>query len=320
MESLNNEINLSPKKKSKTLLLFFIGTASAIGIVVGVSAYLAFIDLPMVNDINSCFETKMFHVKLCPSSPSYVRYNQIPKSFINALIASEDAAFWGHEGFDLEEMKESFRKNILEGKIVRGGSTLTQQLAKNLYLEQDKSLIRKFRELFLAQKIEKILSKTQILEKYANVVEFGENIYGISNASRKYFGVAPSQLNFAQSIYLVSLLPNPKSYAKSFYTKKLNRTNTWRMKLIADRLLHYGKMTDEEYQYVVSLIEGDFWHPVDFDVFRSQKQHPEEDPQDARDPLDTEIQNEMGGTDTNTLKTDSKNSNPEPQPTQEDEE
>lgn len=257
------------------IILFLFFLICLVGVTV--SAYMAFIDLPRVDNIKSCFTTKMYKVNLCSNNPNYIKYNQVPKSFIDALIASEDAAFWGHEGFDINEIKESFRKNFIEGKLVRGGSTITQQLAKNLYLSNEKSLVRKFRELFLAQKIEKVLAKKEILEKYINVVEFGENIFGLKQASQKYFSVTPQELNIAQSIYLVSLLPNPKSYGKSRYTKKLSKINTSRMRIIADRLQYYNKITEDELNYINELINGDFWNPISYELYMSQKQNPADD-------------------------------------------
>jgi len=174
-----------------------------------------------IEDPKKCFTTKMFEVYLCPGSSQYVSYSQVPKHFFQALVLSEDASFWSHEGFDWFEIKESFRRNIMEWKYARGGSTLTQQLAKNLYLTPSKSLSRKFKEFFIAKQIEEKLTKAQILEKYINVVEFGKNIYGLKKAANHYFGKSPGNLNLLESVYLVSLLPSPRRLGRSFKSKAL---------------------------------------------------------------------------------------------------
>lgn len=206
-----------------------------------------------------CFTTQMFKVKLCPNLPNYVHYKEVPKHFYHSLILSEDAAFYSHKGFDWFEIKESFRRNIVEWKFARGGSTLTQQLAKNLYLTPQKSLDRKFKEFFIAKQIEEKLSKFQILEKYVNVVEFGKNIYGIRSASEHYFNKEPALLNVLESVYLVSLLPSPKRLGKSFNDKILSKENQWRMLIIIKRLYRTGKIPDAVYVYLKMLIESEDW-------------------------------------------------------------
>lgn len=212
-----------------------------------------------IEDPKKCFTTKMFKVNLCPGSESYVKYDDIPKHFFHALILSEDASFYSHKGFDWFEIKESFRRNFADWKFARGGSTLTQQLAKNLYLTSEKSISRKFKEIFISKQIEKRLSKTQILEKYANVVEFGKSIYGIKAASQYYFSKLPSQLNILESIYLVSVLPSPKKLSKSFNEKKLSTSNLWRMEVILKRLYRFKKIKDDLFVYVEMLLENNEW-------------------------------------------------------------
>ncbi len=224
-----------------------------------------------IKDPNKCLTTKMFKVNLCPSNPNYVRFKQIPKHFFQALILSEDASFYSHKGFDWNEIKESFRRNFVEWKFARGGSTLTQQLAKNLYLSSEKSVSRKFKEFFIAKQIEEKLSKTQILEKYANVVEFGDGIFGIQSAAYHYFGKSASSLNSLESIFLVSLLPSPKRLGKSLVKRKLSQNNLWRMKIILQRMYRTKRISDELYIYIKMLMEDSDW-PFDYfsiDMFDS---------------------------------------------------
>ncbi|MCJ8277464.1 MAG: transglycosylase domain-containing protein, partial [Bdellovibrionales bacterium] len=222
------------------------------------AAYI-YVSLKQISDPKKCFTTSMYKVYLCPSSQSYIRFQQVPQHFIRALILSEDTSFYSHKGLDWFEIKESFRRNFQEWKFARGGSTITQQLAKNLYLSSEKSIDRKIKEFFLAQQIEKYLNKNQILEKYVNVVEFGPNIFGIDKASRHYFGKAVESLNVLESVYLVSLLPSPKRYSKSFKTQKLSRINISRMKIILGRMYRTHRITDEVYVFSETLIDTYDW-------------------------------------------------------------
>lgn len=234
--------------------------ASLIGFLT-LSAYagIVFYKTKTIKDPTKCFVTSMYKVSLCSTGPNYVRFKNIPKHFFQALILSEDASFYSHKGFDWFEIKESFRRNFLEWKFARGGSTLTQQLAKNLYLTKSKSLDRKFREFFISRQIEKKLSKSQILEKYVNVVEFGKGLFGLKKASSHYFNKSPDMLNILESIYLVSLLPSPKRLGKSFKNRKLSRNNIWRMKVILKRLYRTNRINDELFVYLQMLIEDSDW-------------------------------------------------------------
>ena len=226
-----------------------------------------YVQLKTIDNPKKCFKTKMFNVHLCPSNSNYVRYSETPKHFFQALILSEDASFWSHKGFDWFEIKESFRRNFLEWRFARGGSTLTQQLAKNLYLSPNKSIDRKFKEFFLAKQLEKKLSKAQILEKYINVVEFGKKLYGLKPAAKKYFDKSVGRLNLLESVYLVSLLPSPRRLSKSFEQRKLSKNNIWRMKIILKRLYRTNRISDEMYVYLEMLLDQEDWP---FDSFSEE--------------------------------------------------
>lgn len=219
-----------------------------------------------IDDPKKCFTTKMFNVKLCSTNSNYVHYNDVPEVFYRALILSEDSSFWSHDGFDWAEIKESFRQNLEEWKFARGGSTITQQLAKNLYLSKDKSLSRKFKEFFIAKQIEKYLSKKEILEKYVNVVEFGDKIYGLHAAARHYFDKPVGSLNVLESAYLVSLLPNPPKYGKGFYSKKLTKVNLKRMHIILNRLYRTSRIPDDVYIYCQTLLDTEAWPFPNFNL------------------------------------------------------
>ena len=181
-------------------------------IYVGISLTLA----PDVNAAKRCFVTKMNSISLCKGNQNYVALNDISKYLVDAILISEDVSFYHHNGFDWYELKQSVVTDLERGKFARGGSTITQQLAKNLFLSGEKSITRKITEAYLTYKLEHTFSKNQILEKYFNIIELGPNIYGIKQASEHYFHKSPSQLTFLEGAYLAQLLPNPITYSKSF--------------------------------------------------------------------------------------------------------
>jgi monofunctional glycosyltransferase len=247
----------------RSFIYTFVIFITTIVVITGVLALIAYRSVPSTENINGCFTTSMFQVELCPKKASYVRYNQLPKHLVSSLIASEDASFYFHKGFDWDEIKDSFEKSMDAGRWVRGGSTITQQLAKNLYLSKEKSIIRKMKEFFVSREIEKKLSKTQIIEKYFNVVEFGKNIYGISKASRHYFQKSPGELTPAEGAYLISLLPNPVKYSSAFNAnKELSRYNKSRVNRILSLLLLQGKISQEEHDAESSRVDYGLWSPA----------------------------------------------------------
>ena len=118
----------------------------------------------------------------------WVPYARISQHLTRAVLVAEDDAFWEHEGIDLDELQKSLELDWARGRFVRGGSTITQQLAKNLYLSPSKNPVRKLRELVIARRLEAELKKSRILELYLNVIEWGDGLYGVESASRTYFG------------------------------------------------------------------------------------------------------------------------------------
>ncbi len=164
-----------------------------------------------------------------------------------SAVLTEDSSFWDHQGFDLQEMQNSLKTNLAKGKFARGGSTITQQLAKNLFLSKDKTLLRKFLEAILTVRLEKALTKKQILERYLNVVQFGKDIFGIKAASEFYFHKSPFDLDLVESTFLTFLLPSPEVYSKSFYKKKLTPFASKRLNTIIDHLYQYKRISETEY-------------------------------------------------------------------------
>jgi len=147
-----------------------------------------------------------------PKNPRWTPYGALPAAMRKAVIASEDANFYTHEGVDYEAIGEAIKADLRKGKFVRGGSTITQQVAKNLFLTRERTLIRKVKELILARRLDDALSKSRILELYLNVVEFGPMVYGIGHAAGYYFGKPPSALTVRECAFLASMLPGPKVY------------------------------------------------------------------------------------------------------------
>jgi monofunctional glycosyltransferase len=153
----------------------------------------------------------------------WVAYGRISRDLKRAVLAAEDDAFWQHEGVDFEQMQESLETDWARGRFVRGGSTITQQLAKNLYLTPSKNPLRKLRELIIARRLEAELKKSRILEIYLNVIEWGDGVYGVEAASRAYFASAASELGPSESALLAASIVNPRRINPARPTAALSR-------------------------------------------------------------------------------------------------
>lgn len=139
----------------------------------------------------------------------WVPLSKISRSLQEAVRVSEDAAFWSHSGIDWDEMRESFEKNWEKKRFARGASTITMQLARNLYLTPSKNPLRKLQEILIAYRLEKTLSKGRILELYLNLIEWGDGIFGAEAAARRYFGKAAADLMPDEAARLAAILPSP---------------------------------------------------------------------------------------------------------------
>ena len=145
----------------------------------------------------------------------WVPYQRISNELKRAIIVAEDAKFTEHDGFDWEGIQRALEKNQRRGRIVAGGSTITQQLAKNLFLSGERTLLRKGQEAVLAAMLEATMSKRRIFEIYLNVVEWGENVFGAEAAARHYFGVGADELDSEQAARLAAMLPRPRYYDRN---------------------------------------------------------------------------------------------------------
>jgi monofunctional biosynthetic peptidoglycan transglycosylase len=143
---------------------------------------------------------------------TWVPYSRISEHLKRAVVAAEDAKFLDHEGFDWEAIQEAMRKNEKRGKVTAGASTISQQLAKNLFLSGSRSWPRKAQEAVITWMMERTLSKRRILEIYLNVAEWGEGVFGAEAAARQHFGVPAAALSVEQAAWLAAILPSPRRY------------------------------------------------------------------------------------------------------------
>ena len=162
----------------------------------------------------------------------WVGYSRISPEVKRAVLVAEDAAFWQHEGIDFDQLQESLEADWARGQLLRGGSTITQQLAKNLYLSPSKNPIRKLRELVIARRLEAELKKSRILELYLNTIEWGDGIYGIEAAARTYFHKSAAELDASEAALLAGAIINPRVHNPARPTARLLR----RQQLILRRM------------------------------------------------------------------------------------
>lgn len=173
----------------------------------------------------------------------WVSYVAISEHLKKAILLSEDSSFFSHKGVDFFELKEALKRDWEEGKFTRGGSTITMQLARNLYLDPSKNPMRKVREIAIAWELEQALPKQRIFELYLNVVEWGPGIYGAEAAARHYFSKPASDLDPVESATLAALLPNPIDPREK---SLLSRRN-----LILSRMAKTGYLSEEAYAAAV---------------------------------------------------------------------
>jgi monofunctional biosynthetic peptidoglycan transglycosylase len=153
----------------------------------------------------------------------WVPYQRISVQLKRAIVAAEDAKFLDHGGFDWEAIQKAYEKNLLKGKVVAGGSTIRQQLAKNLFLSSDRSWWRKAQEAVITLMIETIMTKRRILEIYLNVIEWGDAVFGAEAAARYHYGISAAALNASQAARLAAMVPSPRRYGPGRTTAYLQR-------------------------------------------------------------------------------------------------
>ena len=169
--------------------------------------------------------------RAAPRQWMWMPLSRISPHLRHAVVAAEDASFFTHEGFDWEGMKEAAKYNLEAGELKRGGSTITQQLAKNLYLSSERSLFRKAQEALITRSLEQHLTKKRILELYLNVAEWGQGVYGAEAAARHHFGKSADDLTVDEAAWLAAMLPSPRRYdpmrKTTFLTRRHERILKW---------------------------------------------------------------------------------------------
>ncbi|MBB6612540.1 transglycosylase domain-containing protein [Pontibacter sp. Tf4] len=186
-----------------------------------------------------------------PTNPFFAPINQISPFLRNAILTAEDAGFYSHNGFHEEAFRQAIITNLKEGKFVRGGSTISMQLVKNVFLTRHKTITRKVEEAIIVWLIENLdlVSKNRMFEVYLNIIEWGPNVYGAKDASRFYFGKQPNELNLAEAIFLTSIIPSPKRYRSSFDSYgNLRSHKGYYYRLIGGIMRRRGLITQEQYE------------------------------------------------------------------------
>jgi transglycosylase-like protein len=185
-----------------------------------------------------------------PASPDFVPIGELPEHVLRAVTTSEDAGFFGHDGFDFDELRNALAEGAEAGKVVRGGSTITQQLAKNLFLSPERTLARKAREAIVAVGLEAELPKRRLLEIYLNVAEWGPGLWGIGPAARHWFGKDARELSPKEAAFLASIIPSPIRY-HAMYARGF-ASEAWEAHVndLLFRMTEQGALTEDE------LVEG----------------------------------------------------------------
>ncbi len=181
-------------------------------------------------------------------SEGWTPYRAIAPVLSDAVVAAEDSAFLVHSGYDMESMREAMAANLAKGQVVRGGSTLTQQLAKNLFLDGERTVVRKVRELLLATELDRALGKTRVMELYLNVVEWGPDFHGVEAASERYFMRSPAGLQPHEAAFLAAILPAPRTFYQKWYLR--DRAGEYRIDWVLRNMVDGKSLTPRE---------GDSW-------------------------------------------------------------
>jgi monofunctional biosynthetic peptidoglycan transglycosylase len=176
----------------------------------------------------------------------WVSIGQVARAAVGAVVVSEDWAFYSHSGYDANQIREAIKEDFQAGRFARGASTITQQVVRNVFLDKDKNLWRKLKEVWLAVKLEDSVEKKRILEVYLNIAEWGEGVFGIGQASRHYFGKAAADLTPKEGAFLAMLLPSPKRYSQSFKSRRLTDYARSTVNSILRKMTQARYITEEE--------------------------------------------------------------------------
>lgn len=251
MDQTSSQTETPSKKLPKTKILIALVLIALVLPVVFISTQIPFGQISLLKsgfvkvDYDQKSQTPTYQFT-AEKPQGWVSLKNISQHVQDSVVISEDWAFFQHQGVDVNQLKKAVDDHLSDGKRLRGASTLSQQLVKNLFLDHDRSFIRKGRELIITVAMEKQLSKEKILEVYLNVVEFGEGVYGVDQASRKYFKKSAKNLNAKEAAFLAMLLPNPKRYAVSFEERALTEYAAKTVGDILEKRKSVGQLSEEQ--------------------------------------------------------------------------
>ena len=240
----------------KTVLLAIFISVSALGI--GFCAYL-YLGLPDVTDLQTQnprttalmlqrYRQARNEGKKMVVRQQWVAFERIPKLLKDAVRISEDAGFYQHQGLDFAELKIALKQNWQKGGYVRGASTITQQLAKNLYLSTNKTIVRKVKELFITMRLEKQLDKNRIFQLYLNVIELGPGVFGVQAAAQYFFHKDVDRLNLEEIVRLTAVIPKPLQVSAAGNDRWLK----WKAGWILDKLSKYKYIDRRQYHTAIA--------------------------------------------------------------------
>ncbi len=214
---------------------------------------------PFVHQIEEP-DGELFEMTTGPGTHNWVSLPNVSPFLIQSVISHEDARFFDHAGFAPWAIRDALARNLSEGRYVVGASTISMQLAKNLFLQREKTLSRKAKEVILTWWLEDMLSKDQILELYLNIIEYGPGLYGLKNAARRYFGRPPAELSPAESAFLACILPSPKRYYMYYARDGLTNTMKTKMRRLLEHMAKRQRITEEALAYGLQEIEAFDFH------------------------------------------------------------
>lgn len=184
-------------------------------------------------------------LKMGPGTPHWQSYSRLPYLLRRAIIVAEDSTFPFHNGLELEEMKAALKSSFARGTRTRGGSTITQQLAKNLFLTRDRTALRKAQEMVLTFLLEASLEKRRIFELYVNLIEWGPGVHGITAAAQHYFGRTPQSLSIRQMAYLATIIPSPTRFHRHHRLGRVPPSHRMKVDALLDRLNRLGQLDED---------------------------------------------------------------------------
>ncbi len=202
----------------------------------------------------------VFSMRTGPGTDAWVYLGDVSPFVPAAVVSHEDGGFYDHEGFAPWAIRDAIVRNLEEGRYVVGASTITMQLAKNIYLQRDKNIARKVQEVLLTWWLESAFEKDEILELYLNVIEYGPSVYGLRHAAAYYFGRAPADLSPAEAAFLACMLPSPKRYHVSYERGTLSRSMRNRMKRLLEHMAKRKRIGWEALEYGLAELDDFHFH------------------------------------------------------------